>query len=230
MSTLDNITNKDTQTNFDKKVISAIQHLHPYVKHRLYIAESTKIIPRNMFSSQGVIDESIAKLYEGGYDIDMDIMAIKLKLFKIVDTDLDALFKNESFHKDTISTNSILEEELDDLEENFTVDADLDYVMIDELSDISYNQDRKHKHLFLYDDNNASLMNAFDIEDLATIHSQKLLGKFYSWLPLNITDIVDLYVFGKLDFEEIAKIKNTEINRIEKIMDAVLKSLRKNVN
>lgn len=183
-----------------------------------------------MFSSQGVIDESIAKLYEGGYDIDMDIMAIKLKLFKIVDTDLDALFKNESFHKDTISTNSILEEELDDLEENFTVDADLDYVMIDELSDISYNQDRKHKHLFLYDDNNASLMNAFDIEDLATIHSQKLLGKFYSWLPLNITDIVDLYVFGKLDFEEIAKIKNTEINRIEKIMDAVLKSLRKNVN
>lgn len=230
MSTLDNITNKDTQTAFDKKVVSAIQHLHPYVKHRLYIAESTKIIPKNMFSSQGIIDESIAKLYEGGYDIDMDIMAIKLKLFKIVDADLDALFKNESFHKDTISTNSILEEELDDLEENFTVDADLDYVMNEELNDISYKQDRKHKHLFLYDDNNTSLMNAFDIEDLATVHSQKLLGKFYSWLPLNITDIVDLYVFGKLDFEEIAKIKNTEINRIEKIMDAVLKSLRKNVN
>jgi hypothetical protein len=230
MSSLEKIIDKETQTAFDKKVVSAAQHLHPYIKHRLYIAESTKILPENMFSSHGIIDESIAKLYEKGYDIDMDIMAIKLKLFRIVDTDLDALFKNESFHKDTISTNSILEEELDDLEEKFTVDADLDYIMNEELNDISYKQDRKHKHLFLYDDNNASILSALDLEDISSVHSKKLLGKFYTWLPLNVTGIVDLYAFGKLSFEDISKIKKIEVKRIEKIMDAVKKSFRKNLD
>lgn len=47
----------------------------------------------------------------------MDDTHIKLKLFKIVDTNLDALFKNEDFHKITTSTDTILKEELESLEE-----------------------------------------------------------------------------------------------------------------
>ena len=55
MSSLQKINSKETKTAFDKKVLSAIQHLHPYVKHRLYIAESTRILPKNMYFSNGKI-------------------------------------------------------------------------------------------------------------------------------------------------------------------------------
>ena len=41
MSSIKNINDKQTKSDFDKKVLAAIQHLHPFVKHRLYIAEST---------------------------------------------------------------------------------------------------------------------------------------------------------------------------------------------
>ncbi|MDO5968683.1 hypothetical protein Q4Q35_02580 [Flavivirga aquimarina] len=230
MCSIDKLNDKTTQTTFDKKVVSATQHLKPYVKHRLYVAESTGVIPINMYTSNDLIDECIAKFYESGYDIDLDTMSIKIKLFKIVDYDLDELFKKEDFHKNTVSTNSILEEELDSLEEKYTIDEGFDFIMNEELDDISYHQNTKHKHLFLYDDNSTSVLSAFEVGDTSSINTKKVLGKFYSWLPLNITNVVDLFVFGKLQFEEISKIKNIEIGRIVNIMDAVEKSLRKHLS
>ncbi|MFI1743419.1 hypothetical protein [Thalassobellus sediminis] len=221
MCSLDKINDKKTKEAFDKRVISATQHLQAYVKHRLYIAISTGIIPKNMYTSHGIIDEAIAKYYEKGYNIDSDATTIKLKLFKIVDADLNTLFKKEAFHKNTISTNSILEEELDNLEEKYTVDADMDFVMNEDLNDISYKQDHKHKHLFLYADNDSSVLEAFDIEAASLNDSKKRLGNLYSWLPLNVSNIIDLIVFGKLSFEEISKVRSMEVKRVEFIFNEV---------
>lgn len=225
MSTLQKINSKTTKTEFDKKVLSAIQHLHPYVKHRLYIAESTGILPKNMYFSNGIIDDGIVKIYENGFDIDADAMEIKLKLFDVVDKDLDELFKKEAFHQKTVSTNTILEEELNRLKEDYTIDADLDLVLNTELNDISYQQDNS-EHIFVYDDNYSDVLNAFDIEDTAKLKSKNLLGSLYSWLPIMAADIIDLYSFGKLTFEEIAKVKHIEVENVEKIFDAVKKSFR----
>ncbi|MFH4965770.1 hypothetical protein V8G69_12285 [Gaetbulibacter sp. M235] len=221
MCSIDKINDKATKTAFDKRVISATDQIHPYVKHRLYIAESMRILPKNMYSSNGIIDESIAEFYEKGYDIDSDISTIKIKLFKIVCSTLDALYKKEAFHKNTLSTSDILEEELDDLEETYTIDGDWDFIMNEELNDISYKQDHKHKHLFLYDDNDNSVLNALELEDLSSNKSSQLLGSLYSWLPLNVSSIIDLLVFGKLTFEEIAKVKNMELKRVEHIYEEV---------
>ncbi|PKQ46287.1 hypothetical protein [Confluentibacter flavum] len=229
MSSFEKIIDRKTQIAFNKKVLSASQQLHPYVKHRLYIAESTGVLPKNMFTSNGIIDESIATFYENGYDIDCGIHAIKLKLFKIVDKDLDTLFKKEAFHKNTISTNSILEEELDGLDEQYTIDDDWDFIMGEELNDISYHQPDKHNHIFLYDDNNSSILNAFDMEHVSANNSQKALGSLYTWLPLNVSNIVDLYIFGKLSFEDISKVKNIESSRVELIFDEIIKKFKNHI-
>lgn len=230
MSTLKKIQDSSTQSEFDKKVLTSVQHLRSYVKHRLYIAESTGILPKNMYNSNDLIDDSILKLYEDGYNLDDEVLAIKLKLFAYVDNGLDMLFKNEAFHKNTISTNSILEEELDGLEEQFSVDADLDFIMKEDFDDISYAQGHKHKHLFLYSDNNSSLLNTFELQDISLQKTPEVIGGFYSWIPTQVANIVDLHVFGKLDFEEISKLKHIEIKRIEKIFKAIQKSFRKNLS
>jgi len=221
MCSIDKINDKATKSAFDKRVISVTDQIHPYVKHRLYIAEAMRILPKNMYTSNGIIDESIAEFYENGYDIDSDASTIKIKLFKIVCNSLETLYKKEAFHKDTLSTNDILEEELDDLEEHYTIDDDLDYIMDDELNDISYKQSHKHKHLFLYDDNDTSVLNALDMEEVSSDKSSRLLGGLYTWLPLNVSSIIDLLVFGKLSFEEIAKVKNIEVKRVEHIYEEV---------
>ena len=229
MKTLKDIQNKSAQNEFDKKVISASEHLNAYIKHRLYIGESTGILPKNMYTSADLIDTSILKLYESGYNIDDEALAIKLKLFAYADHELDRLFKNEAFHQNTVSTSSILEEELDGLNEEFSVDADLDLIMQEDFDDISYAQDRKHKHLFLYTDSNDSLMEAFNMEDVSLKNTPKIIGGFYSWVPTQIANIVDLHVFGRLNFEDISKIKHIEVDRLERIFKAVQKNFRKHL-
>lgn len=229
MCTIDKLNDETTQIEFNKKVIAATQHLQAYVKHRLYIAESTKIIPKNMYKSNDIIDEGIAKFYENGYNIDADASHIKIELFKIVDTDLDELFKNEAFHQNTMSTNAILEDELDGLDEQFTIDEDFDLIMNDELSDISYHQDLKDKHVFIYDDNNNLLENTFEISDISTKRNKHLLGKYYTWLPLRVSDIVDLFAFGKLSFEEIATVKNIEVKRVERILQLAIEDFKEHL-
>lgn len=225
MSTFKELSSKSAQTAFDKKVLSAVPHLHPYVKHRIYIAESTGILPKNMYSSNGIIDECIIQLYSNGFNIEAERMAIKLELFKLVDNYMNELFKQEVFHKNTISTDEIRRNEIAKLGEEYTIDADLDLILNTELNDISYRQDMDNE-LYLYEDKETSILNAFEINDLPAKQSPKVFGRFYSWLPINISNIVDLYIFGNLDFEDIAKIKNIATSRVELIFDKVKKSFR----
>ena len=229
MRSIDKLNDKTTQTEFNKKVVSATQHLQAYVKHRLYIAESTRIIPKNMYKSNDIIDEGVAKLYEAGYNIDADLASIKISLFKIVDADLDDMFKKEKFHQNTMSTDAILKDELDGLEEKFTIDGGYDFIMNDELNDISYNQDNDTKHVFLYNDNNPYIKNALEISDLSLKRNKHLLGKYYTWLPLKVSDIVDLFVFGKLSFEDIAIVKSIEITRVERVLKLAIEDFKEHL-
>lgn len=229
MCSLEKLNDKTAQQAFNHKVVSVTQHLRAYVNHRLYIAESTGIIPKHMYNSTDLIDEAIAKFYEEGYNVDAEAMAIKLKLFKIVDTDLDDLFKKEAFHKNTISTDTILHEELDGLEEHYTVDEDFDFIMNEELNDISYKQGQENKSVFVYDDVNTLIESAFEISDSSSTRNKHLLGKIYTWLPLRVSDIVDLFIFGKLSFEEIANVKNIEAKRVERVLELAIQDFKEHL-
>ncbi|NRR92676.1 hypothetical protein HSX10_13965 [Winogradskyella undariae] len=228
MATINNIKPKYTQTNFDKKVLSALPHLHPYVKHRIYIAETTGILPKNMFSSNGLIDESIIILYSEEFDRNADATAIRLALFKIVDNYMNGLFKEEAHHKNTISTDTFLNKELSKLSQDYTIDADFDFILNTELNDISYNQN-ENEPLHLYADKEISILNAFEVEDLSSTPTDQVFGQLYNWLPFNVSNIVDLHVIGKLDFESIAKIKNIETKRIISIFNKVKRTFRRHI-
>jgi len=228
MSVTEKLTSEIARNTFEKKVLSAIPHLHPYVKHRIYIAETTGILPKNMFSSNGIIDESIILLYDNEFDVDAEPLAVKLELFKIVDNYMNLLFKNEAYHKETISTDALLKKELSKLSEDYTVDGDFDFILNTELNDISYHQN-DNETLQLYSDKETSILTAFEVEDLSTKQSPKVFDKLYNWLPFNVSNIMDLYIFGKLDFESIAKIKKIEQKRVEDIFDKVKRTFRRHI-
>lgn len=226
METRQHTNENAMRKDYDKKVLSAIHHLHPYVKQRLYIAENVGILPKNLYCSNGVIDDCIIILHEKGYDCDSDTNCIKLKLFETVDDFLETLFVKEAYHKKTISTNTILKKEMHRLEESFTIDADEDFMMLEELDDISYHQHDDDYEIFLFDDHNSKILNVLDLEVESSLKNRKLVGKFYNWLPIRVANIVDLYTFGKLDFKEIAKVKHMEVSRVERILKEVKKRFR----
>jgi hypothetical protein len=217
---------------FGRKILTIIAKVHPYVKHRLYTAETRGIIPHNMYTSSGIIDDSIVRLYEDFEGKLNDPNEIKLKLFSLISEQLRIIFKTESQHLNSLSTSQILEEELKQMEEKYEVDIDNDMLMDDELDDISYKQDGFKKEEFLYNDAEKNIINSLEIKDSRieiSNHKRKAFNYIYNWLPLKTSNILDLFVFGKLSYKEIACVKGVQEFEIKKIVQSVSNSFRKNI-
>jgi len=229
----ENIKVNKQHNEFGRKILSIIAQVHPYVKHRLYTAETRGIIPHNMYNSIGVIDDAIVDLYEKYEGKLNDDNEIKLKIFSIASQRLSSLFKIEAFHKDTMSTSQILDDELKLLEENMEMDVNDDLSMKEDLDDISYNQSDFNNTEFLYADAEKNIINSLEIHDSRLDISddkRKTFNKVYSWLPLKTSNILDLFVFGKLSYDEIAQVKNVNPVEIKKTLQAVGKTFRRNLN
>ncbi len=219
--------------DFGRKVLSSIAQVHPYVKHRLYTAEIRGILPHNMFKSQEIIDDAIVELYEEFDGKIIDDEEIKIKLFTVTSKRLSILFEKEAFHKSTMSTSKILENELYLMEEHYEMDANNDLMMDDELEDISYQQDKFNKPSLLYNDAEKNIINTLDIHDPRIDISddkREAFNNIYNWLPLKTSNILDLFVFGKLSYDEIARIKDVNPAEIKKTLQTVSKTFRKNLN
>ncbi|QKX07388.1 hypothetical protein HN014_21545 [Aquimarina sp. TRL1] len=215
---------------FNKKLLAILPHLTPYVKHRLYIAESTGILPRNMYCADDIIDEALLLLHESTADISLiDQLSLELKLFRISGILLDELYAKEGWHQQNISTSFLLKNELQKLEECFTSDSDKHLIMDEELNDICYRQKPDTKQSFVYDDTDSLMLSIIEPEASTVPIKQKLLGHFYSWLPLETSKIVDLFIFGKLNFEEIAIVMNTTAIEIKETIIHIRKSFRKHL-
>ena len=133
---------------FGRKVLSSIAQVHPYVKHRLYTAETRGILPHNMYKSSEIIDDAIVDLYEEFEEKEISDEDIKIRLFSVTSKKLSILFEKEKFHETSMSTSQILENELDLLEEHYEMNINNDLMMEDELDDISYHQTDHKNHLF----------------------------------------------------------------------------------
>ena len=150
---------------FYKKVLEAVPHIRGYVKHRIYTGETQGNIPRNMYKTDGIIDDGIIRLYEVCKDGKSSAHNLKLKLFGLISDYLDQLYKNEEFHKNTLSTSEIIKRELELLNEDFEMDLDTDLLMPDELDDISYHQNKTRKTSVLYTDAEKNIIEALYILD-----------------------------------------------------------------
>ena len=58
--------NNRSRQNPDKKTLTIIHLLHPYVKQRIRVGENLGILPRNMYKSNELIDEVVLEIYEQG--------------------------------------------------------------------------------------------------------------------------------------------------------------------
>ena len=105
--------------------------------------------------------------------------------------------------------------------------------MHEELDDISYHQDDFKKSLFLYnneEEKNIIKTLEIPIENSELTEKKRIaFNKIYHWLPTETSDILDLFIFGKLTYDEIALIKEVAIFEIKSNIQEVSTVFRKNV-
>ena len=130
----------NSRQNPEKKTLTIVHLLHPYSKQRIRVGEKLRYFPRNMYKSSEIIDEVVLEIYEKGMHKSKDAEELRMAMFDLLNSKMSSLYKSEEWHKDSISTKLILEEELRQLEENFTTDAGNDLIMNEDLDDISYHQ------------------------------------------------------------------------------------------
>ncbi len=220
-------------SSFEKKTLSIVHLLHPYVKQRLKVGENLGILPKNMFKTNEIIDEVILNIYENDTDKNIEINELRLLMFELTNNRLQSLFEDEKWHKDSISTKILLDEELKLLEENFTVDGGNDLIMDEELDDISYHQNDHESHLLASDGSQENVLELLDISDTKVFEKQSnknILQRMYKLLPLQTSNVVDLYILGKLDIQEISLILNVDIIEVKRIIDFVKENFKKHIN
>ena len=207
----------ERRKKFDKKLLKLIPELKPYVRHRLYLAEVLGMIPENMYRSTGIIDDAIIEIYGSDLSQFESSVDLRIRLFSLVKEGLDTIFYKETINKNTISTDKILHQELNKLKERFTFNADGDFVMNEELNDISYQQKDFVPQLFIYEDAAQNVKTAFDLDYLDD-ERKNTFTKLYHYLSFEASNVVDLHVFGKLNTSEIAQIKNTDEASVRAIL------------
>jgi len=230
MRDLSVITQKDIE--FENRVLGLVQKVQPYVKHRLYTAESSGIVPRNMYKAGEITDDAIIELYKD-FDKNVDDEKLGIRLFSLLQGKLNALFKKEAQHTHEVSVGKLLSQELEQFEERFETDLDSDLLMPEELDDISYHQEERTQPQFLYEDAEKNIISTLDIQDSRkdlTPGKREVLNRIYSWLPLETSDVIDLLVFGRLTYEEIAQVKQTDVDTIKQTVQTVQRNMRKNLN
>ena len=216
--------------SLEKKVLSVISFLHPYVKQRLKVAESMGIIPKNMYRSNEIIDDVVLEVYDKKIDKKIYIKHLKLWMFSMSNKKLSKLFEKEKWHKNSISIKILLEEELAMLEEKFTIDSGFDLIMNEELEDISYHQHDGEPHLLDSDDLQCDIADFFELKDKTYFkdkEKQILVRRMYNELPFQSSNIVDLHVLGKLEIKEISMILDTDITEVKNIIHFVKNNFRK---
>ena len=219
----------NSSQNPEKKTLTIVHLLHPYAKQRIRVGEKLGYFPRNMYKSSEIIDEVVLEIYEKGVHKSKDADELRIIMFGLLNSKMTSLYKSEEWHKESFSTKLILEAELRQMEENFTSDAGNDLIMNEDLDDISYHQNNGGPKDLPYDESEEGVktfLGLDQIEKYQENNDRNDLRKVYYKLPVNTSNIVDLYILGKLSFHEIATILKMEVSEVKEIVNSVRETIK----
>lgn len=209
--------------HFYKKISNYIPNLRDFIARKLKVAENSGTIDKNFYIADDILDEVYLEVFESFNSKiekgDLRRMLFEKSLEKIDEkTILEHVFDNE------INIDEIVNEELKTMDEKYTVDGDGDFILYDELDDISYHQDDfKPKHYILDQSLEKLLTDKFSLEDLTlqSAKKRKLLGGVFYKIPPRSKAIIELYVFANQSISEISEILIIEEQIVRKVVDKI---------
>lgn len=216
---------KPESPEFEKfyiELTSLMPELRNYIDSSITAAENQALIDRGFYDPQGIMDEILLQVFEQYANTPWP--ELKVLLFKIAHDKVTQLIRDEEFTPNDPSTTGILKEELEALNFKFTADAEGEVIIQDELDDISYQQERRGKDpIYLDDSLIAQLIVRFQLEDKFILAKERrvLLGEHYNSIPPICKSIVEFYVYGSLDEEEISKVLDVELTSVTRVLKVV---------
>ncbi|BCX81888.1 hypothetical protein MIT9_P1470 [Methylomarinovum caldicuralii] len=217
-------THRDTEDRqaFNEVLRQFLPQLRPYVAARLRYAEHAGLIPPRMYFPSDIVDEIYLEVFEHFSDADLDPKKLKIRLFKLADAKLEKILKEEArWQERKVPIEDIVREELKSLEEIFYPEEMLD--------DIEYRQDEYRPKLLLLEEGfEGDLLDFLELDRSLRqeARNRQLLARAYESLPPLSRIILELKVNGNLTVEEIADVREMDVEEVEAGLEAVKRRFR----
>lgn len=222
--------NQETKfEEFYKKSSAAIPNLKKFAASKLKLAENEGLIDKGFYDSNGILDEVFLEVFKT-YSHDIDEKHLRQILFLRTIQKINYKIEKENQFAEDLNIDTILKEELDLLKEDYSVEADGDYIFNEDLDDISYKQNSFNPAHFILDQPmELEITGKLDLNDSALFSDQKraVFGATFYTLPPIRKNIIELYVFGNQDILEIAETLKVSGDTVKKVIDRVKERLEK---
>jgi len=210
---------------FDELLLKILPDIRNYINERLASAIAKGHFPRGKYKADDFINQLFIEVYDHLDEVEHE-KAFYAWLFKKTNELLDTTITDEEFDEVFFKNiDDYSKAEWDEMAEKYSVDADGDLLMIEELDDLSYNHnDYTLKDVFI-EDTEKELIEKIDrtlSEEAIAQHIKMVLHN----LPIAMRDSFNLYANKQFALEDIAKIKATTANEIEKLINDTRKVLR----
>jgi len=217
----------DDRDNFFQLMNTIMPGIRKYVKKIFLRLVRNKQLTKNKYKVNDFIDELYIKAYDHIQEVKHDENLYGW-IIKQADKLLEDILTEEDFnHFFFKNIEDYTKAELDEMEENYFIDADGDYVMEEDADDIflpKNNYTLKDVFVENFDDDIMKTISEKMKQD--KIHSN--IEMFAQKFSLMEYSIFDLNVVHALTTEQIAEIKDLSVDKVEELLENVkggLKSL-----
>jgi DNA-directed RNA polymerase specialized sigma24 family protein len=212
---------------FYKKSLAAIPSLKKFAATKLKLAENEGLIDKGFYDPNEILDEVFLDVFKR-YPHDINEKQLRQMLFLRTIQKINHKIERENQFADDLNIDTILKEELNLLKENYSVEADGDYIFDEDLDDISYKQNSFNPANFILDQSmEMEITGKLDLSDnsLFSDRNRVLFGASFYTLPPISKNIIELYVFGNQTVDEISETLKVNKNTVLKVIDRIKERL-----
>jgi RNA polymerase sigma factor (sigma-70 family) len=214
----------EDRTAFNQLLLEIIPEIRKYIVKKVRSAIHKKHFSKNKYDANDFIDQLFIEVYDH-IDEFSNEDEFYVWLYKKTNELLDEAITEEEF--DDLFFQNIddySKKEWDQMQEKFTAEADGDLIMKEELDDISYHKDTfALKDVFIENTENR-LVKKID----ETLHQEEV-DKHIQLVLHNLSaatqNVFELFTKQHLTLTEIAEVRNTSVEKVEKLLNEARKSL-----
>lgn len=214
---------------FYKKSSKVLPSLKKFAAAKLKLAEKEGLIDKGFYDANEILDEVFMDVFKT-YSNDIGEDQLKQTFFFKTILKINHKIERENQFDNIINIDAILKDEMNSLKEDYSIEADGDYIFDEELDDISYKQNSFNPvHFILDQPMEMELTGKLDLNDLSLVTDKNRIlfgASFYTLPPISKT-IIELYVFGNQEIAEIAKTLSADEKIVQKVIDRVKERLEK---
>lgn len=224
--TLRKLKEKDDQSSFNLYIQEVFPQISSYLETQLDLAIKKHNLHEGKYKVADFMDELYIKAYDHIHEIE-DGEFFRIWLYRTADKLLaDAITEDEFDDFFFKNIDEFTQAEWDEMEEHYSTDGDGDFVMEEELDDLSYDKnDYVLRDVFVEDDEEKDIISAIDKK----IGHQKFNSHVQSIMPKLSklsASVLELFSRQKLNHQEIAEIKGISVEQVQQYLDEARKAIK----